>query len=434
MYHLNSPFFKIPESHVISLSQKEPNLIKFGLEQFRKLFSGSIRFTFQLGEDSTYFMDGEGLELLKKYYGGQLPKTPSLNQIRSHLDEADKRYLAEKRPNQISVEDDLAFYYFHKSAMQVILTEVKQNDLKRVMIALSPQDRVTSSLRRPFKKGARKLGGSSRSDEVHVGNVTGLGELFLKMLYEIEDSILRDSQNSSQGLIQWDDTPSLIGKVVNIQDFFTSNPYGVIGEHRPKMWLDDTSMLKGQWRRGQEIVLQREIRIDPLWCYTSGLYLAEGRTNKSVLFSMFKKTSSNLSLQFTSSENNSLELMLRVLHRLFLPEDCLTFWKVKVGSQYFPELVVIGLKNAVPMLRGGESGDGKLRTMEISLAVKKWALEVAPILNSYADKYSHVEPTGAGVPRIDFSASSTLCKWYFPLLMYAVFSNTVSNPRDEFRA
>jgi hypothetical protein len=28
-------------------------------------------------------------------------------------------------------------------------------------------------------------------------------------------------------------------------------------------------------------------------------------------------------------------------------------------------------------VRGGNSGDGKLRTMEISLAIKEWALNIA---------------------------------------------------------
>lgn len=53
--------------------------------------------------------------------------------------------------------------------------------------------------------------------------------------------------------------------------------------------------------------------------------------------------------------------MLRTLRMIFLLEDCLNTWKVKVGSQYFPELVMTGLKHGVPMLRGGTSGDGKSR-------------------------------------------------------------------------
>ena len=125
-------------------------------------------------------------------------------------------------------------------------------------------------------------------------------------------------------------------------------------------------------------------------------------------------------------------LTLRALQQLFPSQDCVAGWKLKVGSQYFPELVVVGLKNAVPMLRGGNSGDGKLRTMEISLETKDWALNVAPAMIPYQEKFSHVEPTGAGVPRIDFWASSALCKWYFSLVMYAVFGNTVSDPVSEF--
>lgn len=40
----------------ISFSQREPNLVKFAVEQFRYLFSNTIRFVFSLGEDSAYFM------------------------------------------------------------------------------------------------------------------------------------------------------------------------------------------------------------------------------------------------------------------------------------------------------------------------------------------------------------------------------------------
>src|SRR5438093_6340031 len=127
------------------------------------------------------------------------------------------------------------------------------------------------------------------------------------------------------------------------------------------------------------------------------------------MFSMFKgrltENSGSLGLGFTSSENTSLELILRALEKLFPVEECVDAWKVKVGSQYFPELVVTGLKHGMPMLRGGESGDGKLRTMEISLAIKEWALNVADaplhgrrsiLRQDYVDRYSHVEPTGSG--------------------------------------
>lgn len=415
----------------ISFSQREPNLVKFAMDQFRKIFGNSIYFNFSLGEDSAFFMDEIGLNLLHNYYGVEKLEQQKLEYVRVKLDKADEMYLREKRPINGLNEDFLGFYYLHKEAMKAILIKIKELELLKVGIKLNAHDKITASLRRPFKKGARKLGGSSRSDELHVGGLNGFGELFLKILHEVEDSILRDSQYSSQDLIEWVDKPSKIGEEINTVDFFQQHPYGELNGVRPTL-IEDGVLLRGIWPRGSEVLLNKNFRIDPMWCYTSGLYLAEGSTSKDKLFSMYYEKVSKLQLSFTSSENNSLELVLRTLEKLFPKRYCLHYWKIKVGSQYFTELVTIGLKNGVPMLRGGKSGDGKLRTMEISLALKDWALDVAPCLRSYEDRYSHVEPTGAGLARIDFSASSSLCKWYFPTLMYSVFGNIISNPKEGF--
>jgi hypothetical protein len=261
------------------------------------------------------------------------------------------------------------------------------------------------------------------------------------MLHEIEDAILRDAVQSASGLVEWTGVPSGIGQAIDVRQFFEVHNYGHIANRRP-IRLDDRGdgTVLGQWARSNETILYRELRIDPLWCYTSGLYLAEGTTDKAKLFRMFVDSPSGLGLGFTSSEGASLELMLRTLHKLFPGFDCLDAWKVKVGSQYFPELVVTGVKNGVSMLRGGASGDGKLRTMEISLSIKEWALAVAddPLTDDsllrrhYANKYSHVEPTGAGVARIDFWCSSSRCRWYFPLIMYTVFGEIVADPAAGF--
>jgi len=298
-------------------------------------------------------------------------------------------------------------------------------------IHLGKDDRIAASLRRPFKKGARQPGGSSRSDELHVGGLNGIGELFLKIMHEVEGSIINDSQVSTQGLIHWEEKPSEIGEVVDLKEFFKNNPYGQINKKRPKI-IQTSAFLKGLWKASKEIILNPTVRLDPLWCYTAGLYLAEGSTAKSKMFYMFRENPKGMALSFTSSEGDSLDLMLRILQSLFQKNDCMNFWKIKVGSQYFPELVVSGLKHGVPMLRGGKSGDGKLRTMEISLACKEWALNLAEALKPFAHKFSHVEPTGAGVARIDFSASSTLCRWYFPLLMYSIFGKDVPDPLTGF--
>lgn len=420
----------------LSVSQSEPNLVRFSIEQFRKIFAGSIHFVFSLGEDSAYFMAGAGRKALEDYYRGAVPAGRPLTDVRPKPDARDTQYLKEVRPVAGSNESHLAFYYQHKQAMEEILTARKSAELRRANITLTAADKVTASMRRPFKKGAREPGGSSRADETHVGGVAGLFELFLKMLHEIESSIQTDSQESPQRLIVWEGVPSTIGELIKVRNFFTEHPYGIINGKRPKFaepagLFDDAgfgSGLTGQWPLSQKIGLAEEVRVDPLWCYTSGLYLAEGSTSKADIIAMPRQRLAGPSLGFTSSENLSLELLLRALQKLFAPEDCVAGWKVKVGSQYFPELVVIGLKNAVPMLRGGASGDGKLRTIEISVAIKAWALGVAPSMEPYAGKYSHVEPTGAGVARIDFWASPTLCRWYFPLLLYAAFGSSVTDP------
>lgn len=439
----NEPGRIIP---TISFSQKEKHLVRFAVDQFRKLFPGNIRFTFSLGEDSAYFMAGEGKNKLETYYltttGTGTPAPLPLTTVRTNLNPKDIQYLGEIRPDvQDSNEEHLAFYYQHKAAMEAIFIAEKKNELASVGINAASDIRVTASLRRPFKKGAREPGGSSRSDEIHLGGLNGVGELFLKMLHEIEDSILQDSRMSSSGLVEWIDQPSVVGQTIDLFDFFRCSPYGQINNVHPVELAAVNEKIVGKWRQSSETTLMRHIRFDPMWCYIAGLYLAEGSTPKETLFKMFSGRPGSMALGFTSSEGTSIELMLRTLRKLFPKEDCVDAWKVKVGSQYFPELVVTGLKHGMPMLRGGNSGDGKLRTMEISLSIKEWALDIADVpLNGrisilrqdYADCYSHVEPTGSGVARIDFWASSTLCRWYFPLLMYTVFGCIVSDPTQEF--
>lgn len=361
-------------------------------------------------------------------YGGKLPSVPDLNSVRPNLSDKDKQYLSEKRQVRGTNEEHLAFYYFFKKKMEEILTEQKRKEINDSGLILGDGDKVSASLRRPFKKGARQPGGSSRSDEIYLKGLNGAGELFLKILYEMEQSIYGNEKMSPSGLIEWNDIPSESGNEIDIEEFFSKNPYGVINNHHPE-FLHSGIKLLGKWpRSGKRTELEKTVRIDPLICYVSGLYLAEGSTPKTEMFSMFKNNPERFSMGFTSTENESIELLLRALKKMFNSKDCLSTWKVKVGSQYFTELVVIGMKNGVPVLRGGKSGDGKMRTMEISLAIKQWALDIAPCLQEYSACYSHVEPTGAGIARIDFSASSSLCRWFFPVLMYAVFGEMYSSP------
>ena len=108
----------------ISFSQKEKHLVRFAVDQFRRLFPGNIRFTFSLGEDSAFFMTGEGKVKLEEYYrkiGTPMVDASPLATVRPSLNDKDKQYLGEIRPDvQGSNETHLAFYYQHKLAMERI--------------------------------------------------------------------------------------------------------------------------------------------------------------------------------------------------------------------------------------------------------------------------------------------------------------------------
>jgi hypothetical protein len=415
----------------ISFSQREPNLIRFAIEQFRRVFGAQLAFTFSLGEDAALFMGGEGAEMLRGFYGGTLPPASALGQVRPTLNEADNRYLDEVRELAGTPSEHLAFYYQHRDAMQQILEDVKRRELASASIPLSASDRVVASLRRPFKKGARQPGGSSRADELYLSGVNGLGELFLKILHELEAALYENTQRSPQGLIVFNGAPDALGETVDLENFFSTSPFGVIAGRRPSFKTHGGALI-GRWPASRDMPLQSTVLLGPAFAYASGLYLAEGGTPKSEIFAMFARKPEGLSLGFTSSEDVSVNLILRALMQVVTAAEALSAWKVKVGSQYFTELVVTGLKHGVPMLRGGASGDGKLRTMEISLAIKPWALTVCPTLERFADRYSHVEPTGSGVARVDFWASSTVARWVFPLMIYCVFGGAVKNPATEF--
>jgi hypothetical protein len=429
---------------VLSFSQKEKSLVRFAVDQFRRLFGDAVQFEFSLGEDSAYFMAGRGLERLENFYSDQGTtvddQTQPLSKVRPILDTADKTYLEETRVDvEGTSEEHLAFYYSHKPAMEKILRQEKIEELSQVGLCAKSSLHVTSSLRRPFKKGARLPGGTSRSDEIRLRGVSVAATLFLKMMHEIEESILADSKKSPSGLVEWVDTPSEVGELIDTYDFFNFHPFGRINGMRPIQLTDTPAQINGQWKASSVVKISRQVRINPLFSYCAGLYLAEGSTPKKLFFTLFDSKPGPLSLGFTSSEGTSIELMLRVLSSVFSKDKILDSWKVKVGSQYFPELVVIGLKEGVPLMRGGHSGDGKVRTAEISLAIKDWAIEVSNtgvglrpslLATEFADRFTHVEMTGAGVARIDFSASSSLCRWYFPLLMYAVFGQLVADPSE----
>lgn len=411
--------------HRVSYEAREVNMVKFVVEQFRYLFGDSVNFSFSLGDDSVLFYEGEFYNMLLRHYGGKIPPSLPLPKLSAK----DKQYLSESRDYQTnSNEDDLRFYYTHKDAMKKILTQLKCEEFEKAGISLRKEDTVTASLRRPFKKGSRAYGKGSRSDGMAVKGTNGLGELFLFLMHSIEESILNDKESSSGGIVKWDEKPSKLGEVINTSKFFKTHPYGKVCGERPliKKCLLSNSLV-GKWPRSSEVRIANEYKISPKLCYVSGLYLAEG-TGHDKMLTMYHRKETGFSFSFTSSEDHSLNLVISQIEEIINDEVIVSTWKVKVGSQYFTELVSISNKINVPMLRGGGKGQGKLRSLEMSLSIRDWAVNLCPTLIPYSSRFTHVEPTGAGVARIDFSCPSPFCKWLFPIFMASVFSNYMPNP------
>ena len=107
------------------------------------------------------------------------------------------------------------------------------------------------------------------------------------MMHEIEDSVLHDLKVSTSGLVEWIDRPSRVGQNLDLFDFFMHNPYGQINNEHPIELNVVGNQIVGKWRRSSETIINRNILLDPLWCYVAGLYLAEGSTPKKPFFVCF---------------------------------------------------------------------------------------------------------------------------------------------------
>lgn len=89
------------------------------------------------------------------------------------------------------------------------------------------------------------------------------GEFFLKLLHELEDSILHNKEISTQGLVRWNARPSEIGRWLNLREFFEKNSYGTLAKERPQV-IQNGVFLKGRWPRSKEIKLYPTLQINPL--------------------------------------------------------------------------------------------------------------------------------------------------------------------------
>jgi len=170
------------------------------------------------------------------------------------------------------------------------------------------------------------------------------------------------------------------------------------------------------------LVIKRFLPVTPLVILMFGIYWAEGTTNKETLVHLSDYRDTDLGIGFNSSENATLQLFFDAITHLFVdPGRIIGSWLVKIGAKYHAETSAVASKLGFPVTRGGRGGDGIARSIEITQVAKKWALEQFPIMKKWERYYSHVEFTGAGIPRVDVRCRPAMARFFFSLMRDLTF-------------
>lgn len=275
-------------------------------------------------------------------------------------------------------------------------------------------------------KGARESGQSSREDLINLRGSKPFLPIILKLIEGITVTLSDDSQSypSDDPWVEWNDNPSeLSAYKIDIPDYaenaktcqyYTSS--GKLRRYKIEKNYDGVTTLRKP--HGQTFDVHSVAEIGPHFLYIAGLYMAEGGTPKEVLVSFYERPSdTSLSIEFVSTENEELEILIDGFDSVCEDfDDFLNYWKVKIGSQYMYETGNAAEKIGVPVLRSGTKGQGKSRSFEVAEGIKKWGIETFSALGEIEQFFSHIELTGAGIPRWHIAFSSSPAVLFFALM------------------
>jgi hypothetical protein len=169
---------------------------------------------------------------------------------------------------------------------------------------------------------------------------------------------------------------------------------------------------------------RRYVNLGPFTSYGAGLYLAEGTTDKNTIMHFHERSEENSkgALSFNSSEGTSLAIFLQIGECLGFAQEAILSWKIKVGSAFMYEVQVLGEIFQSPMVRKKEKGQGKSPSCVQPGYFREWAIKEFSELGGAASKFSHLEFTGAGVPRVQVNCSRSPARLLFSLHMLAIGS------------
>ena len=424
----------------LSFSQKNPAIGMFAVDQVRDIF-GDVKARFGVAEDSALFLERER-ETIEDYRdklinersidSSDLVPDIDLDNLADNLEGQDKKYVRNREAGDAVVSsrkdaiEYLRFWYKHKEVINRYLREEKKQQLQDYDVELLPDDEFESSVRRPFVKGSRdERGGSSRTDDTHFPTLKHYAQLFIHLVEGVEETIQHNEQSKSANdvtWIRWDSPPQeSFGFIFNSEEYLNDSPYCsyVTNSEYERRYTqnsreDDHLVIKKYGTSDKwEFRIPIEFEFTPVIAFAAGLYLAEGDTPKERITGGVEMepyynepdSGSKMVLGFNSSSDGPMAIIFAAFKQMLYDFDgeVMNRWKLKVGSAYEPETLAVAEKMGQTLSRRGKKGQGKGPSLAVGKALIPWVTGEIPSLELYKEFFSHIEPTGAGIPRADLS-------------------------------
>jgi len=372
----------------IGFSQREINILKFAYDMELRIFGQNFRNRWSILEDTKRFES----EAMKR-------KLKSIEKVI-----AAKNKSLSGKDLKLAAQREFLIREFLAKASRARLT-INRSDINRPVIS-------------PLK-GA-KAPGKSSLEYIHdlYGSKYFL-PLWLKIVYDVVNSIINEEKFA---WINWVIPPKESPYKLDVSEYILQRVrYGTSpasSRYKVTQKLTNPNFIEISKRGRYKATVKRQLSLSPLLFLVSGFYLAEGDTKKEHVF-IFEKKEVPIRVGITSSEERVVRAFIELLENL--GENLIGRWKVKVGTKYLIETEEIAQRLGVITVRGGDKGQGYVRTQELHEVAKTWALQEFPFLKKYKDVYTNLEITGVGIPRVHIMAKPTIDAYFVSLVRDAVF-------------
>ncbi len=385
----------------IGFSQNNPQLQDFVSRRLQGLFGDSFDSEVTILEDETYFQTDDIIDQTRAIKQEWIDQGRREDQITE--EDLKKEILQRKYTSQYDGEppDEQTKFYISakKGGYEIIRTQLKSEHFLPFLLAI-----IKASVN------------SILQDSIESEEITWFGP---PITYHQQYLHLKSYVES--------------GKCCYVTPGGKKNQYEICAEQGEILepTMDRGNLLWIQKPNGRRFAVPVKLPLSPILCLMLGYYLAEGSSSKSAYFTFREKYERSISLGFNSSEEDTLRVFFQGLDVLFPNSrtDIITGWIVKIGSKYFPESITVAEKLGIPLTRRGQKGQGVAGSIEFTKTVRDWALDEFPLMKAWADKFSHIEFTGVGVPRVDIRCASFPAQFLAAVICDSLF---LSESIEEF--